>query len=175
MQNFRMERERAMRSKVPCVIHNMRKYGCLPIWAAVEIMSMGTMSRLYGNLADSAEYPDGPTVKEAVAKDFAIKPMYLKSWLQHLTYIRNLCGHHSRIYNRTMTSRARMLRADTRHAGLKAFPTIIVLKRIYERVWPEKWPQMTATLDTLIRKYPGVDLVPLGFPEDSRQIIMEQT
>ncbi|MBL3896592.1 Abi family protein [Bifidobacterium longum] len=175
MQNFRTERERAMRSKVPCVIHNMRKYGCLPIWAAVEIMSMGTMSRLYGNLADSAEYPDGPTVKEAVAKDFAIKPMYLKSWLQHLTYIRNLCGHHSRIYNRTMTSRARMLRADTRHAGLKAFPTIIVLKRIYERVWPEKWPQMTATLDTLIRKYPGVDLVPLGFPEDWRQIIMEQT
>lgn len=58
---------------------------------------------------------------------------------------------------------------------LKAFPTIIVLKHIYERVWPEKWPQMTATLDTLIRKYPGVDLVPLGFPEDWRQIIMEQT
>lgn len=56
-----------------------------------------------------------------------------------------------------------------------SFEQQVELKRIYERVWPEKWPQMTATLDTLIRKYPGVDLVPLGFPEDWRQIIMEQT
>lgn len=175
MDSFRKERDRALRSGVPCVVHNMEKYGCLPIWAAVEIMSMGTMSRLYGNLSDTAAYPGGPTVKDSVAADFDIKPMYLKSWLQHLTYVRNLCGHHSRIYNRTMTSRAKMLRADVRYAGLKVFPTIIVLKRIYERLWPEKWKSMYESLDRLIQEHPKTDLKSMGFPEEWRNIIQGES
>lgn len=33
-----------------CTNHNINKYGELPIWAVVETLTFGTMSRFYGNL-----------------------------------------------------------------------------------------------------------------------------
>ena len=162
---------RAERDGVPCVVHNLRKYGDLPVWAAVEIMSMGTVSQLYGNLSDQAAYADGATVTKAIAHDFDIKPFLLKSWLRHLTYIRNLCGHHIRIYNRTMTTRATLLKADSRYDGPKAFPTIITLMRMYERLWPDDWRSMAEDLACLIDAHPSVALEPMGFPDDWRTII----
>lgn len=170
MRGYRKEVERARRNRVPCVLHNMRKYGDLPIWAAVEIMSMGTVSRLYGNLSNEAAYPDGLTVKQAVANEFDIKPYHLESWLRHLTYIRNLCGHHSRIYNRTMTTKTTLLKADGGYDGSKAFPTLITLMRMYERSWPEQWKGMAERLAALTDAHPSVPLRPLGFPDDWKSV-----
>ena len=171
MNGYAKELARAERDGVPCVVHNLRKYGDLPVWAAVEIMSMGTVSQLYGNLSDRAAYPDGTTVARAIARDFGIKPFLLKSWLRHLTYVRNLCGHHSRIYNRTMTTRATLLRADARFDGPKAFPTIITLRRLYERLWPDEWMSMSDNLASLIDAHPSVPLGPIGFPTDWETVI----
>ena len=171
MRGYAKELARAERDGVPCVVHNLRKYGDLPIWAAVEIMSMGTVSQLYGNLSDQAAYPDGTTVPQAVAKDFDVKPYLLKSWLRHLTYVRNLCGHHSRVYNRTMTVRATMLRRDSRHDGPKLWPTVVTIMRIYERSWPERWPALADALTTAIDAHPGVDTTPMGFPIEWRSIL----
>ncbi|MBW3093439.1 Abi family protein, partial [Bifidobacterium sp. 82T10] len=171
MRGYAKEMARAERDGVPCVVHNLRKYGDLPIWAAVEIMSMGTVSQLYGNLSDHAAYPDGLTVNKAIAQDFGVKQFLLKSWLRHLTYIRNLCGHHSRIYNRTMTTRATLLKMDSRHDGAKAWPTIITLMRLYQRLWPEQWHDLACGLARLIDSHPTVPLEPMGFPADWRFIL----
>ncbi|RSX52990.1 Abi family protein [Bifidobacterium samirii] len=171
MSGYEKEMARAERGNVPCVTHNLRKYGDLPVWAAVEIMSMGTMSQLYGNLSGRASYPDGTTVSQAVSKDFDIKPYLLKSWLRHLTYVRNLCGHHSRIYNRSMTTRATMLRKDSRHEGLKAWATIVVIMRMYQRAWPGRWADMADSLTRIIDSHPDVDLKPMGFPDDWRNVL----
>lgn len=70
MDSYHRERKRALRDGIPCVTHNMSKYGDLPAWAAVEIMSMGTVSRLIGNLSPSAAYPDGRSVRDAIADEF---------------------------------------------------------------------------------------------------------
>lgn len=171
MSGYARELARAERDGVPCVAHNLRKYGDLPVWAAVEIMSMGTVSQLYGNLSDQAAYADGTTVSKSIAHDFAIKPFLLKSWLRHLTYIRNLCGHHSRIYNRTMTTRATLLKADSRYDNPKAFPTIITIMRMYERLWPDEWSMMAGQLARLVDAHPLVPLEPMGFPDDWRAVI----
>ena len=166
MRNYRRERDRALHDGVPCVTHNMEKYGDLPLWAAVEIMTMGTVSRLYGNLSDSARYGEGRIVSKAVADEFGVKPHYLTSWLRHLTYIRNLCGHHSRVYNRTMTTRVALLKADSAYQCAKLFPTIVTLKRLYERSWPGKWEAMASGLADLIATHPSVSLQPMGFHKD---------
>lgn len=171
MNGYARELARAERDGVPCVTHNLRKYGDLPIWAAVEIMSMGTVSQLYGNLSDRAAYPEGPTVGKAVARDFGVKQFLLKSWLRHLTYIRNLCGHHSRIYNRTMTTKVTLLKADGEYDGSKAFPTIITLMRLYQRLWPDEWPRKAEELARLVESHPAVPTGPLGFPDDWRSVL----
>lgn len=164
--SIRREVERAKRDRVPCVLHNLEKYGDLPIWAAVEIMSMGTVSQLYGNLD-----PSQCGAQKAIAADFGVKPFLLKSWLRHLTYVRNICGHHSRLYNRIMTVRPTLMRADARLDGNKELPTIVVLKRIYERLWPEAWPTAVGRLAEIIEHHPSVSVAPLGFPTNWVEVI----
>lgn len=166
MGSLARERDRAVRDKVPCVLHNMEKYGDLPVWAAVEIMSMGAVSQLYGNL-DAGSC--GAAV--AIAADFGVKPFLLKSWLRHLTYVRNICGHHSRLYNRVMTTRPTLMRADTRHDSNKEFPTLLVLMRIYENLWPDRWEHAARRLARMTEAHDEVDLAPMGFPSDWKSVL----
>ena len=166
MRSLKRERSRALDDGVPCVVHNMGKYGDLPIWAAVEIMSMGTVSQLYGNLADSAAYPNGTSVRAAVARDFGAKPFILRSWLRHLTYVRNICAHHSRLFNRVMTTRPTMISPDSAYKGDKQFPTLLVIRRIYESSWPQRWDDLGTELLAIVGRHPSVGLSPMGFPID---------
>lgn len=38
--------------------------------------------------------------QKAVAIRYAVQPRDLQSWLHHLVYVRNLCAHHSRLWDR---------------------------------------------------------------------------
>lgn len=171
MRNVTREIEQAVSNRTPCVIHNLEKYGALPIWAAVEVMTFGTVSQLYGNLGSGAAYQLGETVAKSIAEDFGLKPAILKSWLRHMTFVRNICGHHSRLYNRTMTMRPKLLGSDTRYAGPKQFPTLLVLMRTYQNSWPDAWPAMVEELAGLIDGH-HTDLCPMGFPEDWRDVLV---
>ena len=166
MESLTRERNRALKDGVPCVVHNIERYGDLPIWAAIEILSMGTVSQLYGNLD-----PSKSDVSKLVAKGFGVKPFMLRSWLRHLTYVRNICGHHSRLYNRVMTIRAALLRVDSPYDSEKEFPTIVVLKRIYERSWPDTWGEMADELSGIVDRHAGVSLSPMGFPSGWESVL----
>lgn len=77
---YKRERERAYGQNVLYVVHNMGNYGKLPIWAAVETMSFGTLSMLYGNLDYRAGETAGtPGVADVVANAFGTKQRYIKS------------------------------------------------------------------------------------------------
>lgn len=172
MKAFEREVFRAQKDGVPCVVHNLQKYGQLPVWAAVEIMSMGLVSSLFGNVnRDSGSA--SLTASENMCAAFGVKYPLLRSWLHHLTNVRNVCGHHGRFYNRIMRVRPRMLRRDRQYACDKEFPTFLVLKRLYESSWPERWDGARRELTRLIDEYSDVDLNPMGFPEDWREVLGE--
>ena len=59
---------------------------------------------------------------------FGAKPFILRSWLRHLTYVRNICAHHSRLFNRVMTTRPTMISPDSAYKGDKQFPTLLVIQ-----------------------------------------------
>lgn len=67
----------------------------VPIWMATECMSFGLASRLYKGLNSSL-------VKQAVASTWGLKVPVAASWLQALNYVRNLCAHHARLWNREL-------------------------------------------------------------------------
>ena len=92
IKDYDREKER-QKEKAVFVQHNLTKYGELPIWAAVEILSLGTVSKLYGNIKS-------PVIKKSIAKQFDLEWSRLKNWLEVLTYIRNACAHHQRLYGR---------------------------------------------------------------------------
>lgn len=63
-------------------------------WMLTEILPLGKWSRMYGGLASKDD-------QRVIAKRFNAKAYYLRSWIHSLSFLRNLCAHHSRIWNKT--------------------------------------------------------------------------
>lgn len=67
-----------------------------PSWMAVETMYFKQLSNICRNLKDKKDAKD-------IARYFNIKSEEVFcSWLHSINYIRNLCAHHSRLWNRDM-------------------------------------------------------------------------
>lgn len=168
LSSIDQEIARAKKNQEPCVCHNLEKYGDLPCWAVVEVMTMGQLSSLIGLLRDGSRAL--PAAK-AIADAFGQRLPILKSWLMHLCAVRNLCAHQGRFYNRVIRIRPKMLRKDIRWASNKEFPTIIVIKRLFEQTWPGRWDEMALELSRIIDAYPNVSLAPMGFPDCWRELL----
>jgi abortive infection bacteriophage resistance protein len=67
-----------------------------PSYILLEITSFGALSRLYGNLKSGKN-------KRDIARTFGLSDVAFTSWLHSLVYIRNVCAHHARIWNRPMS------------------------------------------------------------------------
>lgn len=168
LSSIDQEIARAKKNQEPCVCHNLAKYGDLPCWAVVEVMTMGQVSSLIGLLRDDSKVV--PAAK-AIADAFGQRPPILKSWLMHLCAVRNLCAHQGRFYNRVMRIRPKMLRRDICWASNKEFPTFIVIKRLFEQTWPARWNEMAIELGRIFDAYPNVSLAPMGFPDCWREVL----
>jgi abortive infection bacteriophage resistance protein len=90
--------EELERSDEVFVTHYRQRYGMNrpPIWAACEVMSFGLLSRFYENIKRDRD-------KKQIANTYGFSIDNLKSLLEHSVYIRNLCAHHSRVWNRRFT------------------------------------------------------------------------
>lgn len=66
-----------------------------PAWMTIELISLTQLSILYKNLKIS----EG-SAKKNIAKHFGVSPQILESWMETLSFIRNTCAHHSRLWNR---------------------------------------------------------------------------
>lgn len=75
-----------------------------PAWKTLELTSFGSLSRLYGNLIPQV------SSKDIIAAEFGtVNHTYLPSWLQSIAQIRNYCAHHSRLWNKNLPGRPKLL------------------------------------------------------------------
>ena len=85
------------RSNEDFIKHFYRKYSepkNPPAWMTLEVISFGTLSRLFELLKKSS-------MKDQIAKEFGLPDdRILANWLHAIAVIRNCCAHHSRIWNR---------------------------------------------------------------------------
>ena len=75
------------------VTHYLDKYGFIPPFVLVKILTFGVASSYYGLLKQSD--------RQAIAKYFKISDKLLKQILKNLTTIRNIAAHSDRLYNYT--------------------------------------------------------------------------
>lgn len=167
IENLEREISLAKHDGLPCVLHNLEKYGALPVWAAVEVMSFGTLSKLLGNLRRGE-------VTVEIAGGFGVSFEYLKSWAEMLTGVRNVCAHGNRFYNRLMKNRAKLFREDRPYDGNKQLPCFLVIRQLYLRSWPDAWDALYDELLGIAARYPSVDLKPMGFPKNWQQILSSE-
>lgn len=78
-------------SKIPFVKHHIKKYDRrFPIWVAIEIFTLGMVWNCYKNLKTP--------LKKKIASKFNIGSVYLESWIECISYLRNVCAHYMRLY-----------------------------------------------------------------------------
>ena len=78
--------------------HYLKKYDkpkFPPSWMMVEILSFGQLTLLCANNLHKQD-------QRKISQFFKIYPPVFLSWIRSLNYVRNICAHHSRIWNREM-------------------------------------------------------------------------
>lgn len=146
------------------ISHLLRKYAepLPPLWAVSEVMSFGELSKWYTNLKSNA-------VRKAISHAFGMNPPVLASWLHHLSTVRNICAHHSRLWNREFTvtpkapqSTPEIVRGAWHRDSRKLFNTLVILRYFAEQLHPDvHWG---ARLEGILRSNASVDLLAMGFP-----------
>ena len=136
-----------------------------PAWKTLEIVSFGTLSKLYQNFFDK-------TGKRAVAEDFGLpQHEFLISWLESLTVLRNLCAHHARIWNRRYALKPRMPKTLPGHKWLtifsfppdKIYPQLCCIAYLLNAIDPHN--AFANNIQKLMKDYPSIDATALGFPK----------
>ena len=71
-----------------------------PAWMTFEVLSLGLLSKFYQNLRKSLK------AKKDIANHFGVShPVVFQSWIRSITYVRNICAHHSRLWNKILTNK----------------------------------------------------------------------
>lgn len=152
-------------SKAPFVknFHDHYEGGNLPIYALVEILSFGTLSKFYKNMKN----PD----KKAIAKSFGVGYTYFESWLESISYVRNICAHYGRLYNAKL-SKTPMLYKEYSQAGIsnnRIFGVLLCLKQLLKN--DRHWNLFVDNVELLFDKYEHVDMKTMGFPQNWKELL----
>ena len=162
------------RSKEPFVKHYKKKYTNPerpPIWAVCELMTLGQLSRFCDCLAANRD-------QQAIANNFGLKQQSLGSYLHALTFIRNICAHHARLWNKCVTITCQKPRKwkkrfdDAWNCDPKKerniYNIIVLTLYIMDELVPDNlWGKH---LIELINRYPVVSSAEMGFPVDWQEL-----
>lgn len=135
-----------------------------PSWMILEITSFGTLSFLYSNLIP------GKTKRE-IAKHFGLNDATLSSWFHSIVYLRNVCAHHSRLWNRVMRispvrpkSIYKTWLSNNEVSNRKSYYVLSIILFFMQTINPEN--SIVKRFKILLEKYPNVDVAAMGFPQN---------
>lgn len=163
------------RSNEDFIKHYNRKYGepeLPPCWMSLEVVSFGTLSRLYQSLKKN-------DCKKCLAQSYGIADVSVfENWLHAISNLRNCCAHHGRIWNRRFmvnmvlpynTSRPFINRESlTAIKRNKLFPLLSSVKFLLDSV--DSSGDFKENLFLLLnRKLCLLSLRDMGFPGNWRQ------
>lgn len=165
-RNLASLRNEVQRSDEDFIRHYRRTYTdpeLPPVWSACEVMSLGLLSRWIKQLRKSD--------RARVAAVYRLDEQVFAAFIEHLTYVRNLCAHHSRVWNRRMIKTMQLPRSKPAELPpninyseqRRIYNTLVLLKYLLDIVSPRhSWDER---LFGLIQEH---DIQPtnMGFPDD---------
>lgn len=141
-----------------------------PSWMFLELLTIGELSRIYRGLKQNKD-------KQDIADFFALHHTVFTSWLHTLTYVRNICAHHARLWNRvfsiipdTLIKPKRKWVQNTFNNNQRTFYFLCTLKYLLWGANPNN--HLTSKLNTLFLKYPNIPIRFLGIPSDKDGIML---
>lgn len=161
-----MKEELRRNARAPFVKNFRENYedGNLPFYALVEICSFGTLSKFYKNMKNED--------KKAIAKTFGAGYTYFESWLEGISYVRNICAHYGRLYNAKLAKRP-MIYKEYKKADIKnnkIFAVLLCMKHLLK--YDKQWKFFVDEIELLIDKYENVDNETMGFPVNWKDFLL---
>jgi len=126
LQKLQTETKRSSEVFVNHFRRRYRQFPDLPIWAATEVMSFGSLSLMVSGMWKSD--------RQIIAKKYRLRPKQLSSIIHHFVYVRNLCAHHCRLWDREMT-----IKADLPNGIDWQKPAIPTNKRLWSSLLLVRW------------------------------------
>ena len=133
------------RSKETFIEHAKKKYGLpVSIWVACEVWDFGTLSTLFGGMRVSEQ--------DQIAAKYGIHDgRIFASWLRSLNFLRNVCAHHSRLWNRNVADQPKLPAIGQlawtepfigdNHARARSFLLICMVRHLLQVIHPASgWP-----------------------------------
>jgi len=162
------------RSDESYIAHFREKYDeeFPPAWVSCEIMSLGLISRFYSNLRAYA-------VRRKIAATYDFDEGFLEGFLEHLTYVRNACAHHSRLWNRHLSKKMPLPRGkpaglrdniyidDANKTEHKIYNTLVLIQHLMTVTCPES--HWAIKLAELIDQH-GINAQRMGFPPNWKDL-----
>ncbi|MDR0535758.1 MAG: Abi family protein [Puniceicoccales bacterium] len=158
----------------------MAKYGeRIPIWVAIELWDFGLLSRFFSGMKN----PD----QQAVSMTYGVgEPGIFASWLRNFSYVRNVCAHHSRLWNRNLVEQPRLVLSnpipELRHLcargvkapGSRAYATIALSAYVLKKM--NHVGDWGARISALFEAFPSSPpcVLPrmMGIPENWRELAL---
>ena len=162
------------RSKEEFVRHHKTQYGLpLVIWVACEVWDFGTLSKLFSGMREKEQ--------DTIASRYGIKNgRIFANWLRSLNFLRNVCAHHGRLWNRNITELPKLPPASSEmewvapfapgnRAHARCYLLLCMAQHILQTIEPTSaWPQQ---MKDHLQSFPdlkglGVSLTDIGVVED---------
>ncbi len=142
-----------------------------PAWKSFETLTFNTLFSIFKNVKDKEE-------QIAIGKHFGLHHEVLKSWVETMIYIRNICAHHARLWNIKLTisptwpknphsmwvSKWENRNQETNDKELKIYSVLCIAVYLLDAVNP--YNKFRLKLSELLQSYPEINLELMGFPHD---------
>ena len=89
--NIIEEEIKKQNGKHEAITHYMNKYGFIPPFILIKILTLGELSKLYSVLKQSD--------RQNISKNFKISDKVLKQIITNMSLIRNICAHNERLFS----------------------------------------------------------------------------
>lgn len=164
LQEINAETER--NSKAAFVQHFRQNYegGELPFYALIELFGYGMLSKFFKNLKTED--------KKAIERYYdRTSYIYLESWFEHLSFVRNVCAHYGRLYNIRLTKTPKLYRQDMPNGAKnnKVYATFVCLKRLLP--YDGHWIKFLDDVSSLLEEFPEAEPWRMGFPQNWRECL----
>lgn len=134
-----------------------------PIWALLEAVSYGNLSRLFSSLT----LPN----RKIVAAELGFNETILTSWLRSINLVRNICAHHGRLWNRSLVvdtpKKANQLAyawPTIRHPQRTFAARALIMAALLSRIEPDS--DWRCRMRDLVSSRTSIDPAVMGFSPD---------
>ncbi|MER9159080.1 Abi family protein [Mesorhizobium sp. M0778] len=156
-------------SKEEFAVHFRTKYNGdqMPVWVAVELLDFGPLSIFLSGM----KYAD----LQLIAASYGIRFHLVKSWIRSLSAIRNVCAHHSRLWNKplidqpALPSQGEIPVLDHMIAGgnKRLYAALAIIRLLLKQINPRtKWADRLKAHMATFPAAPNIKVSDMGFPAD---------